>query len=153
MGYLVIERSDGGVTIRNPIPDDADVQAEVDSWEAKPKNVARGLTATSFQWHEDDPTPGDRGFRDAWKRGVAGVDVDMPKARVIHMDRIRVARDKQLNELDKQTLKAVGQGDAAEQARIEAEKQRLRDLPQTFDLTNASTPEALAALWPTDLPR
>lgn len=36
---------------------------------------------------------------------------------------------------------------------VTTEKQKLRDLPQTLDLTVAQTPEDLKALWPADLPR
>jgi hypothetical protein len=83
----------------------------------------------------------DRTFRDAWKPDLT---VDMPKARAIHMDRIRVVRDKELARLDIEQLKGSD---------VAAQKQALRDIPQTFDLTAATTPDDLKALWPADLPK
>lgn len=73
---------------------------------------------------------------------TTNVKVNMNKARDIHMGRIRGARDIKLAKLDIEQLKGE---DVAE------EKQTLRDLPNTFDLTSASTPEELKALWPNKL--
>lgn len=96
--------------------------------------------------------PADRTFRDAWVRdmtpGPMAATVDMAKARSIHMGRIREARNARLPNLDVSLSRAVGRSDQMEVQRIEAERQALRDLPQTFDLSGATTPDDLAALWP-----
>ena len=76
--------------------------------------------------------------------------VNMAKARVIHMDKIRAVRNKQLAGLDVPFMRAVETGDASELARIGSEKQVLRDIPQTLDLTT-DTPEELKAIWPIEL--
>jgi hypothetical protein len=34
---------------------------------------------------------------------------------------------------------------------VEEEKQKLRNLPATFDLSGAQTPEELSSLWPSEL--
>lgn len=88
--------------------------------------------------------PTDRTFRGAWTDDIPGeqIDIDMPRARSIHMDKIRVARDKKLEELDIETLKGVG---------VQTEKQVLRDIPQTFDISTALTPGDLKVLWPPEL--
>ena len=79
--------------------------------------------------------------------------VNMAKARVIHMNRIRAIRDKQLADLDVPFMRAVEAGDASEQARVANEKQVLRDIPATFDITTGvDTPEKLKAKWPSELP-
>ena len=78
------------------------------------------------------------------------VTVNMSKARVIHMDKIRNVRNKQLAGLDLPFMRAVEAGDVSEQARIANEKQVLRDIPQTLDLTT-DTPEELKAIWPIEL--
>ena len=78
------------------------------------------------------------------------ITVNMPKARGIHMDKIRAVRNKQLADLDITFMRAVETGDASEQARIASEKQTLRDIPQTLDLTT-DTPEELKAIWPIEL--
>jgi len=76
--------------------------------------------------------------------------VDMPKARGIHMDQIRSVRNKQLADLDVPFMRAVETGDTSGQARIASEKQVLRDIPQTLDLTT-DTPEELKAIWPIEI--
>ena len=91
-------------------------------------------------------------FRDAWEDDGTAIRVNMPKARIIHMDQIRGVRDKELKELDLPYMKALEAGDTAEQQRIANQKQVLRDIPQTFDLDIAATPEDLKALWPQELP-
>ena len=95
--------------------------------------------------------PQDRYFRNAWDHGGDRVTVNMDKAREIHLNRIRDARDKKLIDLDKETMKALGKKDDVFRAAVEAQKQVLRDIPQTIDLTVAKTPEELKALWPKEL--
>ena len=81
------------------------------------------------------------------------VNVNMTKARTIHMDAIRVVRNAELAAKDITFMRAVEAGDAAAQSTIGTEKQVLRDLPTTFDITtDAGTPELLKGLWPTELP-
>lgn len=96
--------------------------------------------------------PTDLTFRDAWKRGALPVEINMPKARDIHMDHIREAREPELARLDKEWMRATGQKNTIEADEIEARRQHLRDLPQTLDLTTAKTPERLKTLWPKELP-
>ena len=104
----------------------------------------------------DDPNCEDRYFRDAvrWDDTLdCKCCCDMPIARGIHMDRIRVVRNKELATKDITFMRAVEAGDTDAQATIGTEKQTLRDIPQTFDLTTDNdTPEELRAKWPTELP-
>lgn len=132
---IVYTRPDGGISIL--IPSGAIDLAAV---------LTRDLPA-GVDWVECDESdiPTDRTFRSAWMRGQsAPVDVDMEKARGIHMGRIRKARDAALADLDVEQLRGRD---------VAVQKQALRDIPQTFDLGGATTPEALKALWPTDLSR
>ena len=78
------------------------------------------------------------------------INVNMPKARAIHMDKIRAVRNRQLASLDVPFMQAGETGDVSELARIASEKQALRDIPQTLDLTT-DTPEELKAIWPIEL--
>lgn len=117
------------------------------------KCLAEGMSEADFLAHiaekdcegletvEVEELP-DRYFRAAWEIKGAGLAVDMVKAQAVHMDEIRKARNTKLNELDIETLKGVD---------VQGEKQALRDIPQTFDLTKAKTPEALKKLWPEGL--
>lgn len=91
-------------------------------------------------------------FFDAWEWD-GGVTVSMAKARTIHMNVIREARNKELAAKDITFMRAIEAGDASAQSTIAAEKQALRDLPTTFDITtDVDTPEKLKAKWPTELP-
>ena len=94
----------------------------------------------------------DRTFRDAWTDDGTSLQIDLPKAQVIHMGRIRDMRNKELTALDVPFMKALEDGDTDVQATIKAKKQALRDIPQTFDLTT-DTPEQLKEKWPEGLPK
>jgi hypothetical protein len=72
----------------------------------------------------------------------------MPKAREIHMARIRKARDAKLEETDKQVAALDG---GPIPAPLRAQRQRLRDIPQTLNLSTAKTPDELKAMWPPEL--
>ena len=81
------------------------------------------------------------------------VNVDMTKARAIHLAEIRRVRNEELVKEDVTFMRAVEDGDTDAQATIKTKKQTLRDLPATFDITtDADTPEKLKAKWPTELP-
>ena len=98
----------------------------------------------------------DRYFRDAivWDNTVTNrCRCDMSKAQIIHMDRIRTARYAAFKPLDAQYMQALESGDGVEQRRIAVLKQILRDIPQTFDLEQHTTPEELKAAWPAEIPR
>ena len=69
------------------------------------------------------------------------------------MNRIRVARDAELVKKDVLFMRAIEAGDTDAQATVKTEKQTLRDIPATFDITTGvDTPAALHAKWPTELP-
>ena len=81
------------------------------------------------------------------------INVNMTKARDIHMDIIRAERNKELAAKDITFMRSVEDGDTDAQAAIKAEKQTLRDIPATFDITtDVDTPEKLKAKWPSELP-
>ena len=79
--------------------------------------------------------------------------IDMERARAIHMADIRVVRNAELVAKDITFMRAIEAGDTDAQATIATEKQVLRDIPATFDITTGvDTPKALKAKWPTELP-
>ena len=93
-------------------------------------------------------------FFDAWEWRDSGARVNMAKARTIHMNNIRAIRDRELAAKDISFMRAVEDGNTDAQATIKAEKQSLRDIPQTFDITTGvDTPEKLKAKWPDGLPK
>ena len=114
------------------------------------RNVPAGV---AYRIVEASVIPTHRLFRNAWSDDGNDVVVDMAEARGIHMDDIRIDRDKALLELDITFMRAVEDGDTDEQDAASTAKQALRDIPETFDLSSASTPEQLTVLWPDDLDR
>ena len=81
------------------------------------------------------------------------INVNMTKARAIHLAEIRRVRNEELVKEDVTFMRAVEAEDTDAQATIKAKKQTLRDLPATFDITtDVDTPEKLKAKWPTELP-
>ncbi len=79
------------------------------------------------------------------------VNINMDKARGIQMNKIREIRNRELAKKDIEYMKALEAEDDSHKA-IAVEKQKLRDIPQTFDLTT-DTPEELKEKWPEGLPK
>ena len=79
------------------------------------------------------------------------IRVNMARARAIHMDVIREARNVELAALDVPYMRAIEGRDTEAQTTIAKQKQLLRDIPQQFDLT-AGTPNQLKQRWPLELP-
>ena len=81
------------------------------------------------------------------------VNVNMTKARAIHLAEIRRVRNEELVKEDVTFMRAVEADDTDAQATIKTKKQTLRDLPATLDITtDVDTPEKLKAKWPAELP-
>jgi len=81
------------------------------------------------------------------------VNVNMTKARAIHLEEIRKVRNAELVKEDVTFMRAVEAEDTDAQATIKTKKQTLRDIPATFDITtDVDTPEKLKAKWPDTLP-
>ena len=77
------------------------------------------------------------------------VNVNMVKARAIHLAEIRRVRNAELAKLDVPWMQAVEAGNTSSQA---TQKQTLRDLPAAFSLDGYADAAALKASWPTELP-
>lgn len=81
------------------------------------------------------------------------ITVNMTKARAIHLAEIRRVRNLELAAKDITFMRAVEDGDASAQAAVKTQKQTLRDIPATFDITtDVDTPAKLKAKWPSELP-
>jgi len=69
------------------------------------------------------------------------------------MDKIRTVRNSELAKKDIEFMKALELEDDSHKV-IATEKQVLRDIPQTFDLTTENnSPEELKQKWPENLPK
>ena len=81
------------------------------------------------------------------------INVNMAKARIVHLTEIRRVRNAELVAKDVTFMRAVEAGDTSSQSAIATEKQVLRDIPASFDITTGvTTPEQLKARWPSELP-
>jgi hypothetical protein len=141
--YAVV-RMDGGVSIMTIVQDVIEMEEgsiAIDIADEISKLEASGIAVVNYFKIEERDIPQDRYFRGAWEFDQ-GLSVNMDKARDIQMGHIRAARNEKLAALDIEQLKGND---------VAAEKQTLRDIPETFDLTGAETPEALKELWPEEL--
>lgn len=82
---------------------------------------------------DNDKLPKSREFREAWALGAdsAFVTVDIPKAKELTKDRLRIERAPLLEALDVQYVRALEEG--RDTSAIVAEKNRLRDITKAAD--------------------
>ena len=149
---ILYTRPDGGITVCHPTPETLakfETEDEAIAY-VRGKDIPDG--ATKIRVVDKSAIPDNRKFRDAWVSGDAEAVVDLPKARTIHMDRIREVRNGELQKEDINYQKALEADDASAKTAVATKKQALRDLPTTFDISGASTDDELDALWPSELP-
>ena len=160
MKLICIELPNGRLRIRKPVEAQAKNETEQDYLSRlAQQNLPAGATVLGFV--ESSAVPEDRTFRAALEyQGPNSLKINMAKAPTIQMDRIRQARNAKLIEKDLEFLQAMSKfiatddmSEKAKAAQVEQERQTLRDIPQTFDLSGATTPEELKALWPSELPK
>ena len=77
------------------------------------------------------------------------INVNMTKARDIHRDKVREARNPKLAAKDVEFQRALETG--ADTAAIVAAKQALRDAPASAAIEAATTPDELKASWDAEL--
>jgi multidrug efflux pump subunit AcrB len=142
----VIQCVDGSVQIMTLVSG-ADFYTALGKWKAA--HLGKYL---SHRQMPDSAIPSDRTFRDAWADTTPEltIDIDMAKARAIHLDSIRIKRNAELSKLDIQATKAQDVGDADALTQIRVRKQELRDLPATLAqaLASADSVDALKAIQP-----
>jgi len=78
-----------------------------------------------------------------------GFGIDMAKAKEIHKNKIRIARNPKLVELDIEFQKALET--SAGITTIVANKQALRDAPAAAGITTAANATELKAQWDTSI--
>ena len=136
MSKIIYTNSDGTVSIINPTGDVNDAI----------KDVPTGL---SYEIVEDSVIPTDRTFRNAWKQNSKTIETDIAKAREIHKNNIRAARESLLNALDIEFQKALETSSSTTD--IVSKKQALRDAPADSAIASASNEAELKAQWNTSI--
>ena len=143
---IVISCVDGSVHVME-IVGGANVDDCIQKWKA----VHTGMYA-SHRSMPDSSIPIDREFRSAWSDITPQpvIDIDMQKARDIHLSRIRMKRNEMLSKLDIDAIKAQDMGDSEKLLAVRGKKQELRDLPETLRpiLDAAETVEQLKEIKP-----
>lgn len=110
------------------------------------KKSPRGVASWRRVSDADIPPAEHRVFRDAWTDDGKSIAIAMPKARVIHRDRIRADRVPLFSRLDADYVRADETGDAKAKRAIIMRKQALRDAPAHASIEAARSPEELAGL-------
>jgi hypothetical protein len=149
MQKILYTSPDGVVHMVTPAPQNQGAEESYDAFMIRVRDRSVPADAVDVVIVEEATIPTDREFRDGWEQTAGVVSVNMPKARDIHMDKIRLARNEELNTKDIAWNKA----DTAGRSVIDTERQTLRDIPATFDLSEATTPDELKALWPSQVPK
>lgn len=145
---VIIKKSDGSVVLME-LAEATDVDSQVDI-------IKENLLGDEYVSHrvvDDSQIPEDSYFFEAWTDDydTDTVDVDMTKAQNIHMGKIRAARSLKFEELGFPTKLDADLEAAIIPESTRATLQTLRDIPQNIDLTVATTPDELKAIWPEEL--
>lgn len=121
MHFVVEGQFAGGSTERSS--SDADIRREI---------ARTGLAGRVTSWRRVEPSelPTDRRYRNSWKDFGDGVRLDMAKARAERLEQLRRQRTAVLDQLDRNWMRATGQGKKEEADEIEWGRQELRDMPQ-----------------------
>ena len=110
------------------------------------KDVPDGL---SYYIVEDEEIPKNTFFERAWKIVDGKIEMDIAKAREVHRENIRIARQEKLAELDIEFQRALET--SADTSAIIAKKQALRDAPADSAIDAATTESELKAQWNTSI--
>ena len=136
MSKIIYTNSDRTVSIISPAGDVNDAI----------KDVPDGL---SYEIVEDSAIPTDRTFRNAWKQNSKTIETDITKAREVHKQNIRNARQEKLAELDIEFQKALETSSSTTD--IVSKKQALRDAPADSAIDSALNEAELKAQWNTSI--
>lgn len=97
---------------------------------------------------EDYTLPAEKTFRSAWEvnNGSNIININIEKAKDVWRNKIRKARIKALEALDKEFMIALERGESI--VEITTKKQALRDAPALASISAATTEEQLTAIQP-----
>lgn len=74
--------------------------------------------------------------------------IDMDIARIMWMDNLRRIRNIKIKPLDIESLRAIENNDFEGMQAVIAKKKILRDMPETYDLSQVQTWQELLTMWP-----
>lgn len=123
--------------------DEGMTEAEVASHIKKVHATLKPVNIPDVEAVTKDKIPADRTFRNAWKKGAAKVEIDMPKALEIAKNKVREVREKKWSGVDAEFNRSLETGDETAKDAAVAKKNTLRDAPADTRLTDAKTPDDL----------
>ena len=112
--------------------------------------------ATDVAIVDETSLPSTREFRNAWETVSGAIEVNMPKARDIHGERMAVAHANEIAVLKVEERKERLKGNTAKADAHAATGTALEALDLNVLATrigNANNPTALSAIWPSDVPK
>jgi len=92
--------------------------------------------------------PGDDYFREAWDIKDKKIEINMEKAKKIHIDNLRSKRKEIFTSLDTDYLKSIEENDVAKTSEISKKKKQLRDMPLDPVFSSAQNADHLKSLIP-----
>lgn len=121
MKRILINRTDGGISILTLTKENVDIESVLQKWKE-----AHGTYKSHRELNEND-IPESREFRNAWTDVTESskVDICCEKAKDVKLEELRVKRNKALEIEDKNFMIALEKGE--DTSVISAKKQELRD--------------------------
>ncbi len=152
---ILFTRPDGGLSVVHGFPK-SDIEIILgeltdDAYKAHIWDCSIPKDAINALEIDDDYQLPDREFRDAWMQSGKEVAHDLEKARVIQLDKIRVARKAKLDALDVQFMQALEYKDIGAQNIIATEKQKLRDITGQLKAMELVSIEDVKGAFPNEL--
>lgn len=142
---IIFKNLDNTCGIIHPAPEALEVMSIED---IALKDVPSGL---SYRICALEDIPTDRYFREAWADDGGVVNILMSRAKDVHMNNVRNARDKKFIEMGFPYKLDSDLEEAIIPIETRTILQTLRNIPQTLDFSGVSSPEELRGIWPREL--
>jgi hypothetical protein len=138
----------GNVVVVHPAPEWLSAEGNTVELCAQ-KSVPEGVT---WRIINENDIPQDRTFRNAWtdEFDTPTVDINLDKAKAIHLEKLRLERNELLSKEDKNYMISLERGLVEEAKEIAERKQQLRDMPVVAkeEMNNINSAEELKQYYP-----
>lgn len=153
MKRVVFLKADGSITVRTPAPKARLPNETEDEFLDRVASSHPVTSGTVVRHVKMDyvPNPVHKDYRTARTLTIDNkIEYDMPKARNLHRDIVRGRREELFKALDKEAIIALTSpgNNTAQMARINNDKQKLRDAPADPRIDAAQTLDQLISVDP-----
>lgn len=139
---IIVHKNDMKSEIKTPTI--SIMESEMTSAEEILRKIDRSLMPVIVK-EEELP---DYSFRRAWDIVEGKVVIDIDKAKEIHRERMRIARNLKFPELDIAYQRSTETNNNKNTKEIISQKQQLRDAPADPRIENCTTVQQLKMVWP-----